>query len=215
MNSALPPYLKDAIMDSRQYSVVQGVTLLAFLYVPRTLAKTQLHCTVWDSTEAEASRSVCLLHTEVDFRPLSQESLRAKAYYGGDEGRVNVTAYHRVETKMAASSSIPGQAPPDLPSLLLDGRICYIGMAVRPISCPGQGRRKRTLDSFRQGLARILPSWMYYMGSWRGRQVRMLLGLIPTMLRKRVARGRLSKDDAVGHVVSQVCHEVLPGCWRS
>ena len=29
----------------------------------------------------------------------------------------------------------PGQAPPDLPSLLLDGRICFIGMAVRSLVC--------------------------------------------------------------------------------
>jgi hypothetical protein len=30
----------------------------------------------------------------------------------------------------AGTGAAPGQAPPDLPSLLLDGRICYIGMAV-------------------------------------------------------------------------------------
>lgn len=59
-------------------------------------------------------------------------TLSARAWYGGDEGRLNVEAYSRIETKMAASSSIPGQAPPDLPSLLLDGRICYIGMALVP-----------------------------------------------------------------------------------
>jgi hypothetical protein len=62
----------------------------------------------------------------------AQGTLSARAWYGGDEGRINIEAYSRIETKMAASSSIPGQAPPDLPSLLLDGRICYIGMAVRP-----------------------------------------------------------------------------------
>ncbi len=32
---------------------------------------------------------------------------------------------------MAVDTKAPGQAPPDLPSLLLDGRICYIGMSVR------------------------------------------------------------------------------------
>ena len=32
----------------------------------------------------------------------------------------------------AGTGAAPGQAPPDLPSLLLDGRICYIGM---PVSC--------------------------------------------------------------------------------
>lgn len=31
---------------------------------------------------------------------------------------------------MAVDTKAPGQAPPDLPSLLLDGRICYIGMPV-------------------------------------------------------------------------------------
>lgn len=33
--------------------------------------------------------------------------------------------------RMAVDTKAPGQAPPDLPSLLLDGRICYIGMPVR------------------------------------------------------------------------------------
>lgn len=32
----------------------------------------------------------------------------------------------------AGTGAAPGQAPPDLPSLLLDGRICYIGMPVSP-----------------------------------------------------------------------------------
>ena len=32
----------------------------------------------------------------------------------------------------AGTGAAPGQAPPDLPSLLLDGRICYIGMPVTP-----------------------------------------------------------------------------------
>ncbi len=56
-----------------------------------------------------------------------QESLHAKAFYCGDE--VPTT---RRPTRMAAGTgAAPGQAPPDLPSLLLDGRICYIGMPVR------------------------------------------------------------------------------------
>lgn len=33
---------------------------------------------------------------------------------------------------MAVDTKAPGQAPPDLPSLLLDGRICYIGMPLVP-----------------------------------------------------------------------------------
>ncbi len=56
-----------------------------------------------------------------------QELLRAKAFYVGDE----VDSNSRVATRMSAGTgAAPGQAPPDLPSLLLDGRICYIGMPV-------------------------------------------------------------------------------------
>eukprot|EP00191_Tetraselmis_sp_GSL018_P000614 CAMPEP_0177599130 /NCGR_PEP_ID=MMETSP0419_2-20121207/12799_1 /TAXON_ID=582737 /ORGANISM="Tetraselmis sp., Strain GSL018" /LENGTH=343 /DNA_ID=CAMNT_0019091783 /DNA_START=76 /DNA_END=1107 /DNA_ORIENTATION=+ len=54
------------------------------------------------------------------------ESLRAKAFYVGDD----ITENTRIATKMSAAT--PGQAPPDLPSLLLDGRICYIGMPLVP-----------------------------------------------------------------------------------
>ncbi len=32
----------------------------------------------------------------------------------------------------AGTGAAPGQAPPDLPSLLLDARICYIGMPLVP-----------------------------------------------------------------------------------
>ena len=61
-------------------------------------------------------------------RPPAQASLRAKAFYVGDEVEPN----QRIATRMAAGTgAAPGQAPPDLPSLLLDGRICYIGMPVR------------------------------------------------------------------------------------
>ena len=44
---------------------------------------------------------------------------------------------------MAVDTKAPGQAPPDLPSLLLDGRICYIGMAVRGGACVGGSRRQQ------------------------------------------------------------------------
>lgn len=39
----------------------------------------------------------------------------------------------RIVPRMSAGGggAGPGQAPPDLPSLLLDGRICFIGMPVR------------------------------------------------------------------------------------
>eukprot|EP00887_Chlorella_sp_A99_P005091 scaffold25.g5091.t1 len=57
------------------------------------------------------------------------ESLTAKAFYVGD----NVPAGpSRQAARMAVDTKAPGQAPPDLPSLLLDGRICYIGMALVP-----------------------------------------------------------------------------------
>ena len=52
------------------------------------------------------------------------------SYYGGEK----VTAGYRQETTMSAGTgAAPGQVPPDLPSLLLDARICYIGMPVRPL----------------------------------------------------------------------------------
>ena len=38
----------------------------------------------------------------------------------------------RRPARMAVDTKAPGQAPPDLPSLLLDGRICYIGMPLVP-----------------------------------------------------------------------------------
>ena len=41
-------------------------------------------------------------------------------------------------TMNAGTGAAPGQAPPDLPSLLLDGRICYIGMPVRTRRTAGQ-----------------------------------------------------------------------------
>lgn len=55
-----------------------------------------------------------------------QEALTARCHYVGDF--VDTT---RRSPRMAVDTKAPGQAPPDLPSLLLDGRICYIGMPVR------------------------------------------------------------------------------------
>ena len=60
--------------------------------------------------------------------PLLQSSLTAKAFYCGDE----VDETKRQAVRMAVDTKAPGQAPPDLPSLLLDGRICYIGMPFVP-----------------------------------------------------------------------------------
>lgn len=71
------------------------------------------------------ARTTGLLHAEP-----APELLTAKAYYCGDEKVVEGT---RVATRMSAGTgAAPGQAPPDLPSLLLDGRICYIGMPLVP-----------------------------------------------------------------------------------
>ncbi|KAK9842598.1 hypothetical protein WJX81_008193 [Elliptochloris bilobata] len=58
----------------------------------------------------------------------SPDSLRAKAFYCGDE----VPTKKRPTRMAAGTGAAPGQAPPDLPSLLLDGRICYIGMPLVP-----------------------------------------------------------------------------------
>ena len=51
-------------------------------------------------------------------------------YYGG----LKVEANSRQEVTMSAGTgAAPGQVPPDLPSLLLDARICFIGMPVRSL----------------------------------------------------------------------------------
>ncbi|RMZ52042.1 hypothetical protein APUTEX25_001236 [Auxenochlorella protothecoides] len=57
-----------------------------------------------------------------------QDTLTAKAFYVGD----HVSETSRQATRMARDTRAPGRAPPDLPSLLLDGRICYIGMPLVP-----------------------------------------------------------------------------------
>lgn len=64
------------------------------------------------------------------YAPIGMQSmLTAKNFYVGDE----VTETKRQAVRMAVDTKAPGQAPPDLPSLLLDGRILYIGMAVSRI----------------------------------------------------------------------------------
>jgi len=61
-----------------------------------------------------------------------QASLSASAFYCGDQKVGEAT---RMVTSMGGGGSggqhAAGSAPPDLPSLLLDARICYIGMPVR------------------------------------------------------------------------------------
>lgn len=83
-----------------------------------------------------AKQQLCLrLHTLVEctdsgncfFRKNQlQSALTAKAFYVGDQ----IDSTTRQVVRMAVDTKAPGQAPPDLPSLLLDGRICYIGMPV-------------------------------------------------------------------------------------
>ncbi len=60
---------------------------------------------------------------------LDPEDLRAKAFYVGDA----VTTTTRQATRMGpVDTKAPGQAPPDLPSLLLDSNIVVIGMPLVP-----------------------------------------------------------------------------------
>ena len=59
-----------------------------------------------------------------------QNSLRAVNYYGGDKIEPTVAGYRQPTVMSAGTGAAPGQVPPDLPSLLLDSRICYIGMPV-------------------------------------------------------------------------------------
>lgn len=51
----------------------------------------------------------------------------AKNFYVGD---LPVDEYSRSRTTMM--SDVPGQAPPDLPSMLLNSRICFLGMPLVP-----------------------------------------------------------------------------------
>jgi len=57
---------------------------------------------------------------------IDASALTAKSFYVGDFVDTN----KRVATTMSAGAGL--SAPPDLPSLLLDGRICYIGMPLVP-----------------------------------------------------------------------------------
>ena len=59
-----------------------------------------------------------------------QNTLRAVNYYGGDKIEPTSAVYRQPTVMAAGTGAAPGQVPPDLPSLLLDARICYIGMPV-------------------------------------------------------------------------------------
>lgn len=65
---------------------------------------------------------------EFKFQEPDESMLTAKACYVGEP----VTENSRIVTRMGPAMRPPGQAPPDLPSLLLDGRIVYIGMPLVP-----------------------------------------------------------------------------------
>eukprot|EP00959_Pyramimonas_sp_CCMP1952_P205099 4288877-Pyramimonas_sp.AAC.1 len=58
--------------------------------------------------------------------PISAELIGAKANY-----RREIPSMTALETNMAGQG-VPAQAPPDLPSLLLNSRICYLGMPLVP-----------------------------------------------------------------------------------
>ena len=62
---------------------------------------------------------------------MPQELLRACAFYGGDPVQAMGYNTRQPVTMAAGTGAAPGQVPPDLPSLLLDARICFIGMPVR------------------------------------------------------------------------------------
>lgn len=61
---------------------------------------------------------------------LSEDALRASAHYVGDDARVSTNPKVPTTMRRGGGSGVltPGRAPPDLPSLLLDSRIVYIGM---------------------------------------------------------------------------------------
>mmetsp|Transcript_11919 Transcript_11919/g.16155 ORF Transcript_11919/g.16155 Transcript_11919/m.16155 type:complete len:363 (-) Transcript_11919:332-1420(-) len=62
--------------------------------------------------------------------------LTAKAAYRTEMGSVTSSDFSRVETSMrgggGGGAGVPSQAPPDLPSLLLNSRICFLGMPLVP-----------------------------------------------------------------------------------
>jgi len=58
--------------------------------------------------------------------PVSAELIGAKANY-----RREIPSMSALETTMGGGG-VPAQAPPDLPSLLLNARICYLGMPLVP-----------------------------------------------------------------------------------
>ena len=72
-----------------------------------------------------------------------QALLSAKAYYSGYKPfdvKGETTSARHMETRMAARSG--RSPPPDLPSLLLDGRIVYLGMPVSAL-CAGPAYRQK------------------------------------------------------------------------
>ena len=73
-------------------------------------------------------------HVRIMNKLLLQESLRAKAWYSMDKVNENTRLVTRMgggqRPQKRQDGKKPGTKPPDLPSLLLDARICFIGMPV-------------------------------------------------------------------------------------
>ena len=115
-------------LNERQMAALGMARSTAHLHAePEPVRDTMQHllCQGCSLLEAQGEEHSCRLTEHLHV----QELLTAKAFYCGDEKVVEGT---RVSTRMSAGTgAAPGQAPPDLPSLLLDGRICYIGMPVR------------------------------------------------------------------------------------
>lgn len=108
-----------------------GLGFTEGLVVPDTKRKYEVPKSAWGLTPRQIAAMG--LNDESVVRRLEpkEELITAKAYYGGEE----VTETTRIQPRMSGGpvdTKAPGQAPPDLPSLLLDGRICYIGMPLVP-----------------------------------------------------------------------------------
>jgi len=61
---------------------------------------------------------------------LTEDSITAKAAYGKEIPSENNPPESYATTMSGGGMNVPSQAPPDLPSLLLNSRICYLGMPI-------------------------------------------------------------------------------------
>ena len=81
--------------------------------------------------------------------PCLQEALTARAHYVHE----SVQCATRTPVRMGQDQKPPGRAPPDLPSLLLDARIVYIGMPVGVVWRVGGGESAYSVGARRVGAA--------------------------------------------------------------